>query len=625
MSVQERVSRFGKFLSSMVMPNIGAFIAWGFLTALFIDTGWLPNADFNQIVGPMLSYLIPVLIAGQGGEIVGGKRGRVIGSIAIIGAIVGSEYTMLMGAMLMGPLAGWVIKKWDEWSKTWTPAGFEMLVDNFSLGILGLLLTLFSYVAVGPFMGAILVVLTAGVQALTDLGLVPLLAIFIEPAKVLFLNNAINHGIFTPIGTTQVAEAGKSIMFMLEANPGPGLGVLLAYMFFAKDKTTRQSAPGAAIIHFLGGIHEIYFPYVLMNPVVIIAPIVGNIAAIFWFSLTGCGLVAPASPGSIIAFMSMSAPGTQLMTLIGVALAAGISFVIATPIVRRAEVKDLAEAQAEVSGMKAAAAGTVTAAAVTAASHVSKIVFACDAGMGSSAMGATRFGRRVKEMRPDITVVHSSVDEVPADADIVVCQKTLAARARQSAPETAQIVVINNFMNDPALDALSTQLTATAANAAAATAATNAASAVIESEPSVANEVMVPEGVRIGLPSVDREYAIRACGELLVELGCVEHDYVDAMVERDREVSVYLGNGIAIPHGTNEAKRFVKKTGVVALQYPDGIEFEGGTAYVLFGIAGVGDEHLNVLAKIAGALDDEAAAEALRTSTSTEDFLRILA
>ena len=627
MSVQERVARFGKFLSSMVMPNIGAFIAWGFLTALFIDTGWLPNPAFNQIVGPMLSYLIPILIAGQGGEIVGGKRGRVIASIAIVGAIVGSEYTMLMGAMLVGPLAGWVIKKWDAWSKTWTPAGFEMLVDNFSLGILGLLLTLFSYVAVGPFMGAILVVLTAGVQVLTDLGLVPLLAIFIEPAKVLFLNNAINHGIFTPIGTTQVAEAGKSIMFMLEANPGPGLGVLLAYMLFSKDETTRQSAPGAAIIHFLGGIHEIYFPYVLMNPVVIIAPIVGNIVAIFWFTLTGCGLVAPASPGSIIAFMSMSAPGTQLTTFVGVALAAAVSFVIAMPIVRRAEVRDLAEAQAEVSGMKAAASGvSAPAAAITAASSVSKIVFACDAGMGSSAMGATRFGRRVKEMRPDITVVHSSVDEVPADADIVVCQKTLAPRARKSAPATAQIVVINNFMNDPALDALSTQLTSSAANAAAATAATNAASAAIESSHEAMDDgVMVPEGVRLGLPTVDREYAIRACGELLVELGCVDHDYVDAMVERDREVSVYLGNGIAIPHGTNEAKRYVKKTGVVALQYPDGVEFEGGTAYVLFGIAGVGDEHLNVLAKIAGALDDEAAADALRTTTNTEDFLRILA
>ena len=227
-SVRESVSRFGKFLSSMVMPNIGAFIAWGFLTALFIDTGWLPNPAFSSIVGPMLSYLIPILIAGQGGEIVGGKRGRVIASIAIIGAIVGSEYTMLMGAMLVGPLAGWIIKKWDAWSKNWTPAGFEMLVDNFSLGILGLLLTLFSYVAIGPFMGAILTVLTAGVQVLTNLNLVPLLAIFIEPAKVLFLNNAINHGIFTPIGTTQVAEMGKSIMFMLEANPGPGLGLLLA-------------------------------------------------------------------------------------------------------------------------------------------------------------------------------------------------------------------------------------------------------------------------------------------------------------------------------------------------------------------------------------------------------------
>ena len=618
-SVRESVSRFGKFLSSMVMPNIGAFIAWGFLTALFIETGWLPNAAFSSIVGPMLSYLIPILIAGQGGEIVGGKRGRVIASIAIVGAIVGSEYTMLMGAMLVGPLAGWIIKKWDAWSKNWTPAGFEMLVDNFSLGILGLLLTLFSYVAIGPFMGAILTVLTAGVQVLTNLNLVPLLAIFIEPAKVLFLNNAINHGIFTPIGTTQVAEMGKSIMFMLEANPGPGLGVLLAYMFFSKDKTTRQSAPGAVIIHFLGGIHEIYFPYVLMNPAVIIAPIVGNITAIFWFSLTGCGLVAPASPGSIVAFMSMSAPGTQIMTLIGVAIAAAISFLIAAPIVRRADVKDLSAAQAEVSGMKAAAAGTA-AAAVT-SGFGDKIIFACDAGMGSSAMGATRFRNRIKLDRPDCIVEHSSVDEVPADANIVVVQRNLAARAQACAPN-AQFVIIDNFLADPALDQLYTDLVAQSAAAGVGEIADGTAPAKAET---AASAIAIDrDGIKLGCPSVTKEEAIQASGELLMAHGAVDADYVAAMQERERVQTVYMGMGVAIPHGTNDVKDSVKKTCVTLHQYPDGIEWGGEKAYLVFGLAGANGEHLQVLANIAKALEDEDVVEKMKTTTDVDWLLSVL-
>ena len=618
-SVRESVSRFGKFLSSMVMPNIGAFIAWGFLTALFIETGWLPNAAFSSIVGPMLSYLIPILIAGQGGEIVGGKRGRVIASIAIVGAIVGSEYTMLMGAMLVGPLAGWIIKKWDAWSKNWTPAGFEMLVDNFSLGILGLLLTLFSYVAIGPFMGAILTVLTAGVQVLTNLNLVPLLAIFIEPAKVLFLNNAINHGIFTPIGTTQVAEMGKSIMFMLEANPGPGLGVLLAYMFFSKDKTTRQSAPGAVIIHFLGGIHEIYFPYVLMNPAVIIAPIVGNIAAIFWFSLTGCGLVAPASPGSIVAFMSMSAPGTQIMTLIGVAIAAALSFLSAAPIVRRADVKDLSAAQAEVSGMKAAAAGTA-AAAVT-SGFGDKIIFACDAGMGSSAMGATRFRNRIKLDRPDCIVEHSSVDEVPADANIVVVQRNLAARAQACAPN-AQFVIIDNFLADPALDQLYTDLVAQSAAAGVGEIADGTAPAKAET---AASAIAIDrDGIKLGCPSVTKEEAIQASGELLMAHGAVDADYVAAMQERERVQTVYMGMGVAIPHGTNDVKDSVKKTCVTLHQYPDGIEWGGEKAYLVFGLAGANGEHLQVLANIAKALEDEDVVEKMKTTTDVDWLLSVL-
>ena len=411
--VKNKVQKFGKFLSGMVMPNIGALIAFGFLAALFIDTGWIPNEKLNSMVSPMLTYLIPILIASTGGKMVGGDRGRVVGAIAVIGAIMSdTSITMLMAAMVMGPLAGFCIKKFDQLMDGHMPAGFEMLINNFSAGIIGMLLAILGYVVVGPVMSGILAVLAAGVNILVSHSLLPLVAIFIEPAKVLFLNNAINHGIFTPLATAQAAEVGKTIMYMLEPNPGPGLGVLLAYMFFCKDKKTKQSAPGAVIIHVLGGIHEIYFPYILMNPLVIIAPIVGNMVAIFWFNLTGCGLVGPASPGSIIAYLMME-PGPDIWkVLVGVAIATGISFAIASPIVKMAGGKtSLEDAQVEMAAMKAEAKGEVAApVAIKDASEVKKIIFACDAGMGSSAMGATKFRNRLKAVCPQIHVSNTSVD-----------------------------------------------------------------------------------------------------------------------------------------------------------------------------------------------------------------------
>lgn len=617
MKAREGLSRFGKFLSGMVMPNIGAFIAWGFLTALFVGSGWLPNENFAQMISPMLNYLIPVLIAAQGGYLIGGDRGRIIGPIAVIGCVVGApDYPMLMGAMIMGPFAGWIIKNFDRLVSGHTPSGFEMLVENFSLGILGMLLAMLGYVVVGPFMTTVLVVLTAGVQVLVNWHLMPLLAIFIEPAKVLFLNNAINHGIFTPIGLTQVQESGRSIMYMLEANPGPGLGVLLAYCFFCRDAKTRQSAPGAVVIHFLGGIHEIYFPYVLMNPKVIIAPIVGNIAAITWFTFTGAGLVAPASPGSIIAFLSMTPPEMMLVTIIGVALATGVSFIVAAPIVRTAATADLGQASDQMRELK----GTDMAAVVSDTAN-GKIVFACDAGMGSSAMGATRFRNRVKGERPDLTVEHSSVDTVPADATIVVCQRVLSERARKSAP-TAQIVTIDNFLDDPALDALYASLTSL--SRAAELAPVQTAAPVQEEKTDKPALAITADDVALGLTSVAREEAIKASGALLVARGCVNERYVEAMVERDRLTSVYIGMGIAIPHGTNEAKDAVIRTGVTLQQYPEGIEFDGERAQLVFGIAGKGEEHLEVLANICRILEDEQVLEKMKTTTDVDWVVRVL-
>lgn len=335
--------------------------------------------------------------------------------------------------------------------------------DLLCFGILGMLLAILGYYVIGPFMTAILTMLTAGVDFLVAHSLLPLVSVFIEPAKVLFLNNAINHGIFSPIGASQAAETGRSIMYMLDANPGPGLGILLAYCFFCKDDTTRQSAPGAVIIHLLGGIHEIYFPYILMNPVIIIAPIVGNFCAILFYSMTSAGLSGPASPGSLIAYMAMAPRDSILTVLLGVIIAGAVSFILSSIILKATSghAKSLTDAQNEMKEMKAQAKGEVPEPTAVNVGQIRKIVFACDAGMGSSAMGATKFHNRIKAERPDLTVTNTSVDAIPADADVVVCQRILADRAAKSAPQ-AQLVTLDNFLADPHLDALYNALTSTA-------------------------------------------------------------------------------------------------------------------------------------------------------------------
>lgn len=635
--MKNSVQRFGKFLSAMIMPNIGALIAFGFLAAFFNGSGWIPHEGFATIFSAILVYLIPILIASTGGRLIGGERGSIVGAIAVVGAVMSDpDTTMLMAAMIIGPLSGFCIKKFDQAMEGHMPAGFEMLINNFSVGIIGMLLAMVSYLVIGPFMNLILAVLTAGVNVLVEHNMLPLIAVFIEPAKVLFLNNAINHGIFTPIATAQAAEAGKSIMYMLEANPGPGLGVLLAYMFFCEDRKTKQSAPGAVIIHLLGGIHEIYFPYILMNPLVIIAPIAGNIAAIFWYNLTGAGLVGPASPGSIIAYLMMASRDSMVSVVVGVLIATAVSFGIASVIIRMSKGRSLEEAQEEVASRKAEAKGTKAdadagSAAVVRAGGVRKVVFACDAGMGSSAMGATKFRNRIKAQRPDLTVINTSVDTIPADCDIAVVQITLVERARKSVPQ-AQIVTLHNFLADPALDALYEQLTGAQPEKQGAdnTAETAAAQAAVqESEPANAsqteqNQILVREGVKLNQSPVSKEEAIQAAGELLAGLGYVDRTYVDAMQERERRVSTYMGMGVAIPHGTSEAKNTVKKTGIVMIQYPEGVDFDDEKAQLVFGIAGIGDEHLELLGKICEMLEDEEVLETLKTTGDVDWVLKRL-
>lgn len=454
--MKEKVQSFGRFLSGMVMPNIGAFIAWGLITAMFIKTGWTPNDKLATMVDPMLKYLLPLLIGYTGGRMVGGQRGAVVGAIASIGVIIGADIPMFLGVMIMGPLGGYIIKQFDKLIQGKVKAGFEMLVDNFSAGIIGGILAIIAFLLINPLCVALTAGMAAGVDFFVKAGLLPLAQIFIEPAKVLFLNNAINHGILTPLGIEQAGKMGKSIFFMLEANPGPGLGLLLAYCIAGKG-TAKSSAPGAIIIHFLGGIHEIYFPYVMMNPILILAVIAGGITGSFVEGILGAGLVAAASPGSIIAFLLMTPKGGFIGTILGVTCAAAVSFAVSF-VLLKATAKDednLDEAKDKVKAMKGGKPGKT--AVVLRKVNVSKIVFACDAGMGSSAMGATVLGKKLKEAGLDVQVVHSSIEDIPRDTQIVVTHHELKERAQKAAPN-AQLITITNFMAAPEYDELVGQL-----------------------------------------------------------------------------------------------------------------------------------------------------------------------
>lgn len=462
-ALKVRVQKLGTTLSNMVMPNIGAFIAWGILATLFIETGWFPNPTLSVMVSPILTYLLPLLIGYTAGFNVYGQRGAVVGAMATFGAIVGSSVTMFIGAMIMGPLGAWCIKKFDEKFQEKIRPGFEMLLNNFSAGIIGFILIILAFLAVGPVVSSLTAAIGVGVQAIVNAKMLPLANILIEPAKVLFLNNALNHGIFTPLGTEQVAEAGKSILFLLESNPGPGLGILLAYSFFGKG-SAKSSAPGAVIIEFLGGIHEIYFPYVMMKPLLFLAAIAWGVVGTFTFQLLGAGLSAAASPGSIIAILAMTPRGGYLPVIAGVAAAAVASFLVASVILKadRSESDSLESAQAASQAAKAASKGQEVAPSqeelMISTDAVQQIIFACDAGMGSSAMGASILREKVKKAGLDIPVTNKAISNLTDTPNtLIVTQEELAERAAQKTPSAIHVSV-DNFLATPKYDEIVTRL-----------------------------------------------------------------------------------------------------------------------------------------------------------------------
>ena len=630
-----RVQQFGTFLSNMVMPNIGAFIAWGLITALFIEVGWLANlgigdsagswvaeiggwGDFagGGIVGPMITYLLPILIAYTGGRMVYDTRGGVVGAIAAMGVIAGTDIPMFMGAMIMGPLGGWTMRKVDAlWDGKIRP-GFEMLVNNFAAGIWGAILATFGFFVMSPIVTWISDRLGSGVNFLVDNGLLPLTSIIIEPAKVLFLNNAINHGVLTPLGTNEAVEQGKSVLFLLEANPGPGLGLLLAFTVFGRG-IAKASAPGAAIIQFLGGIHEIYFPYVLMKPKLIIAMIAGGMTGVFINVLFDVGLRAPAAPGSIFAVYAQTASDSYVGVTLSVLGSAAVTFVVAALLLKtdRADEGDLGAATADMEAMKGKQSIASSALRGRSEGPIRSIVFACDAGMGSSAMGASVLRRKIQEAgHGDVTVVNKAISNLRDDVDLVVTHQDLTPRARQQSP-SATHVSVDNFMGSPRYDEIVELLDRTSSGGGAST---------VTEDASGASDLLSADSVVLQGTARTRDEAITEAGQLLVAVGAVDPSYVDAMHERERSVSTHMGNGLAIPHGTNEAKSAIHRSAISFVRYSEGLDWNGKQARFVVGVAGAGNDHLQLLGKLGRVFTDEAKVAELEAARSADDVRRIL-
>ncbi|MET3772422.1 PTS mannitol transporter subunit IICBA [Arthrobacter nitrophenolicus] len=671
-SMRVGVQKFGTFLSGMIMPNIGAFIAWGLITALFIEKGWLPvpelggfgtNAEGEPntgLVGPMITYLLPLLIGYTGGKMVYDVRGGVVGAIGTMGVIVGAGIPMFIGAMIMGPLGGWTMKKIDSiWDGKIRP-GFEMLVNNFSAGIWGALLAMLGFYAIAPVVSAFSAGAGNVVQFLVDNGLLPLTSIFIEPAKVLFLNNAINHGVLTPLGVQQSLEQGKSILFLLEANPGPGLGILLAYMFFGRG-AAKASAPGAAIIHFLGGIHEIYFPYVLMRPLLILAAIAGGMTGIATLAVTGSGLVAPAAPGSIFAVLAQTSRDSYLGVILAVLLAATVSFLVASVIMKttkhsdEVDLNDATSRMEQMKGKKSSVASTLTGAGAAAgggvgvlAGPVRNIVFACDAGMGSSAMGASVLRNKIKAAGfPDVKVTNASIANLSDTYDVVITHQDLTERAK---PATASAVhySVDNFMSSPRYDEIvelvreSNTSAGTApgtepaagtpggahsagapAGVAASAGAAGTAAGATTGSAAGGGEILARDSVVLDGSATTRDAAIDEAGRLLLARGAVDEGYIAAMHEREASVSTYMGSFLAIPHGTNAAKDHIRKSAVSVVRYPQGIDWNGKEVKFVVGVAGVNNEHLHILSSIAKVFTNKEQVARLEAAQSVDEVLEL--
>lgn len=613
-NVLDKIRKFGGHMSGMVMPNLGAFVGWGLLAALFIPTGWMPNERLNEMVSPILNYLLPLLIGYTAGYNIHGQRGGVIGAFTTMGVIVGSDVTMFSGAMIMGPLSSWLLKKFDHTVEGKIKPGFEMFVNNFSLGILGFALAIAGYFVIGPVVNAIIAVLTGGINFLIQKKLIPFLAVFMCPAQVLFLNNAVNHGIISPIAYAQAAEAGKSLMFLLDSNCGPLLGTLCSIALFGKGKA-KETAPMAMFIAGIAGIGEVYFPFVLANPIMIFATMGGLATSLFLLVVLGGGLVGMPSPGSLINIALMTPKDAVFANIVAIAAGFCVALLIGSFLLKTIgspeEESDLTVAGLDLGSDNNTSAdenmGESSLGITDTGTRIKYIVVACDSGMGSSAMGASVLKNKLqKQGYGDIQVVNASANRIDPKADMVITLEGLLERAKMSVDNEGKIFLsIKNFLKESDYDE---------------------ALEIIRNRNDGKNikPILTEDNIRLKVKVKNKEEAIQRVGEILVENGYTTPVYIEHMQEREKRFSVYIGNHLAIPHGIESSDQEIYTSGLAVLQVPDGVEFDGNIAYVVIGIAGKNGTHLNMLSQMALICADEENIEKMKNATTKKEIMDIL-
>ncbi|MEW9673868.1 PTS sugar transporter subunit IIA [Ammoniphilus sp. 3BR4] len=599
-----RLNRIGRFLSKVVFQNIAALITMGMLRVLFGPMGWFPNPEIDRITILMLSYFIPVLFAYTAGRRIGEHRGGLIAAIVMFGVVLGTppHIPMILPSLIIGPAVGYLIRKMDEWLKRWVPMGFELLFHNFFAGLLAIILTLFSHFWLSALFLKVMDFIHLYIEHLTQTSYLPLIAFVIEPGKILFFNNVINHGILEPLGIYQVQHLGKSILFLLETNPGPGFGMLLAYYFHLKGKE-KQNVKSALAIHGLGGIHEVYFSYALMKPIVIIPLILGGITGNSIFYFLQAGLVATPSPGSAFVLLAMAPKGIHIAVFAGIIASACISFVCTMFLLPREKLTEIATP----------AMDSTENVFSEPKKQIKNIYFVCDAGMGSSAMGAAQLQKKLKQANLDIKVDHYSVDDIPLDADLVVSTVHIADRALVSAPK-AEHISVRSFSDRSFYQELITRLSSQQTESSAPT------SPVVDEWNGFTKEYIL-----LNRQAKDKWEAIEQVGALLVEMGNVLPPYIEEMKRRERSFSTYLENGVSLPHGIDAESKQIVKSGIAIAQYPDGVDFgDGNRAYLVIAIAVKGHRQLAILSQLATLIEQEEMMGRLREAQTREEVLEMI-
>ncbi|QCI18518.1 PTS mannitol transporter subunit IICBA [Buchnera aphidicola (Aphis nasturtii)] len=623
-SIKFKIQSFGQFLSNIMMPNISIFITWGIMSALFTPAGWQPNKVLSELISPMIFYLLPILIAYTAGKLIGGERGGIIGSISIIGMITSAKIPMLLGGMVVGTLGGWIIKNFDMLVKNKIKHGFEMLINNFSVVIIGIFLTIVSFFIIGPCIEWLSNSLGYLLRTIIHYNLLPLIAIIIEPAKIFFLNNAINHGIFSPLGLQDILENKNSIFFLIESNPGPGLGILLACFFFGEGDFYK-SAGGASIIQFIGGVHEVYFPYVLMNPEFLLALILGSMTNIFILVFFQSGLIGAVSPGSILSILAMTKKNFYYINIFSIFSSFLVSFLISIILLKliNYKKKKFFNSSKQIVNNKLLNHQNNNQSDYF-FRNINTIVVACDAGMGSSAIGASILRKKIRKKNlMHISIFNVSIRSIPKNTDIVITHKNLTSRAKKYAPNAKHISLVN-FLDNIFYDSLVNKLIKN--NNVHDHKHITKVNVNIQDKPKKLFQLN-EKNIFLNQYAVNKEQAIKIVGKYLVEQGYVKIDYVNAMLEREKIASTWLGEHIALPHGTIEAKDNILKTGIIFCQFPNGVCFGDNVddiAYLVIGIAAKNNEHIMVVSQVTNALDDRDIIMKLSKTKNVKEVLSYL-